>query len=90
MESRHGTLSASTLRTFTFTSNYSVVEVINRDGAADIFFKIDSDTDPTVEGNDTYVLPASRCSLELTSQAKTNTTVKLISSGTPKFSVIVR
>lgn len=90
MESRHGTLSAGTVATVTFTTNHSVVEVINRDGAADIFFVVDSSATPTVGGNNTWVLPATKCSLEVTAPSEGGTTVKLISSGTPTYSVIAR
>jgi hypothetical protein len=88
MESRHGTLVANTVTTVTFSANYSVVEFINVDGVSTIYFNIDTDTAPTVQGNDTYVLPATICSRTVGSDGKEATVVKLISSGTPKYSVV--
>lgn len=82
--SAHGTLTASTVNTTTI-SNYNSVEIVNRTGDAEIFFTIDG-TNPTVEGSGTYVLPATICSITVPCTGAA--AVKLISLGTPSFSVI--
>jgi hypothetical protein len=91
---KHGTLVASTVATVTLdlvdsgriVSRQKRVEVINRDGAAEIYFTVDGTT-PTVAGDDCFVLPAAMGSLEVGAPKGTPTVVKLISSGTPTYSV---
>lgn len=80
------TLSASTVDTVTFTDDVSSVEVINLDGAAAIYYTIDGST-PTVAGANTFVLPATISSAVHGTPGSAATVVKLISSGTPKYSV---
>ena len=86
----HGTLSAATVATETFTGrSYREVTVVNVDGADDIYFTLDG-TAPTSEGDDTWVLPAA-AGYTLTRAIKVQSgetlTVKLISAGTPKYAV---
>lgn len=83
----HGTLVAATVTTVTLTRDFQRVEVVNVTGTAAIYFTVDG-SDPTVGGDDTYVLPAAICSFEAPSASSGSTTVvKLISSGTPGFAV---
>jgi len=82
----HGTLVAATVTTVTLDSDHNSVEVMNRSGSAEIFFTVDG-TNPTVGGNDCDVLPAAINSIEAPAFKKGATVVKLISSGTPTFSV---
>lgn len=86
--SQHSTLVASTVLTVTLTGDYyREVEIVNRDGAAEVYFTIDGTT-PVVAANDTYVLPAVIGGLRVkVPKAAPDTVVKLISSGTPKVSV---
>lgn len=84
---RHGTLVASTVTTVTLPSNVTQLEVLNRSGSAEIYFTVDGSTSPTVGGNDCYVLPASIGATIVSSQDTANTVVRLISSGTPTYSV---
>lgn len=87
--SKHATLVAATVDTVTLPGAVNSVEVLNRDGVAEIYFTVDGTT-PTVGGDDTQVLPATIGGIEVdTSQgvADTGTVVKLISSGTPKYTV---
>lgn len=90
-DSQHVTLTADTVATMTFDRDYDTIEVINVDGAAAVYFTINGD-DPEVEGAGTIVLPAAIGGVEignpLTGQLD-NSTVKLISAGTPKVSVRV-
>ena len=58
---RHVTLTANAVSTFTLTDNSSGFEILNRNGAAEIYISHDgtaAPTDPTVAGNDFDVVPA--------------------------------
>lgn len=89
---RHGTLVAATVTEVTLPDrSFGKVEVLNRSGAAEIYVLVlsanDADTDPTVAGNDCEVLPAATSALELPAPDPGPVVVKLISSGTPTYSV---
>jgi hypothetical protein len=64
------------------------VEVLNRDGAAEIWFTVDGST-PTVAGDNCYCLPAAIGALKVAVAVDGPAPVKLISSGTPKYCVTV-
>lgn len=85
----HGkALVASTVDTVTFTGrDCNAVEVLNETGTAAIFFTVDGST-PTVNGNGTHMLPAAVSALELEPPTGSATVVKLISVGTPSYSVV--
>lgn len=58
---RHVTLTASTPQTFTLTDNSSGFEILNRNGAGEIYISYDgtnAPANPTVGGNDFDVVPA--------------------------------
>lgn len=81
------TLVASTVDTVTIQRDTRSVEVTNLDGAAAIYFTVDGTT-PTVAGASTYELPAVPSSREVPApKVEDATVVKLISSGTPSYSV---
>lgn len=93
---QHGTLVANTVTTVTVdrvpgTDPSSLadnqLEVINRDGAAEIFYTLDGVTAPTVGGSDCEILPAAINGQFHSRQNLGSTVVKLISSGTPKYTV---
>jgi hypothetical protein len=79
-------LVASTVDTVTFARDCDTVEVLSLDGSAAIYFTVDGTT-PTVGGANTNVVPAAVGSLELDVPTAGNTVVKLISAGTPIYSV---
>lgn len=84
---KHLTLAASTVDAITFSSNPKTVEVCNRDGAAAIYFTVNG-VDPTVGGDDCFVVAAAAgAALAVDAPTTTATVVKLISSGTPAYSV---
>lgn len=83
---QHATLVASTVTTLTFNVDFNRVEVLNVDGAAEVYFTMDG-TAPTVGGTGCHVLPAAIASCEAEPTTSGATVVKLISSGTPKVSV---
>lgn len=79
------TLVAATVDTVDFAGNTSAVEVLS-DGAAAIFFTTDGTT-PTVNGGNCYVIPAGGVSSVIVPDRDFDGVVKLISSGTPTYSV---
>jgi hypothetical protein len=81
-------LAASTVDTVTFTaSDRNSVRVYNDTGTAAIHFTTDGTT-PTVNGANTYRVPASAGAyLTVEVLGGGATVVKLISSGTPTYSV---
>lgn len=83
---QHATLVASTVTTLTFDVDFNRVEVMNLDGAAEVYFTA-STTAPTVGGTGCHVLPAVISSCEVEPTTSGATVVKLISAGTPKVSV---
>ena len=87
---RHGTLTANTVTTITLPARrFYRVEITNVDGASRIYALVTENNPamPTVGGDDCEVLPASMNSLELPLGGGSPVAVKLISSGTPAFSV---
>jgi hypothetical protein len=88
MRIKHATLVAATMDTVTLDGDYKHVEVVNRDGVNEIYFTIDG-ADPTVAGDNTHVLPAQigRITVNAAAEPGTPTVVKLISAGTPKYTV---
>lgn len=86
-ESEHLTLVADTVARVDLPANAGRIEVVNRDGAAEVYFTVNGAA-PTVEGDDTFVLPAAIGSVEVSRPRTTSAAVvKLISAGTPKVSV---
>ena len=88
--SYHSTIAvASTVETVTLAESYTVVEVINRSGSAEIYFTLDGSV-PTVGGSNTYVLPAAITSTTANNgQSDLNLcVVNLVSIGTPTYSVV--
>jgi hypothetical protein len=83
------TLAASTVDTVTFTDDRFAVRVHNDTGSAAIFFTTDGST-PTVNGANCWRVPAvAGAFAEVTTQGGTATdVVKLISVGTPTYSVV--
>lgn len=83
---QHAVLVAATVATLTFDQDFTAIEVLNVDGAAEVYGRIGADA-PTVGGTGCFVLPAAISSLELPVYTAGPTVVKLISAGTPKVSV---
>lgn len=84
----HATLTANTVDTITLDGDYIAVEILNRNGAAEIYATVDTSAAPTVGGTGCDVLPAAIGSLTIDASGYgTPTTVQLISSGTPAYTV---
>ncbi|MEV5819292.1 hypothetical protein AB0L22_08965 [Micromonospora haikouensis] len=67
--------------------NFDRIEVLNRDGSAEVFFTTDG-TDPAIAADGCHVLPAAIGAVEVADQTSgTNSLVKLISAGSPAVSV---
>lgn len=84
-KAKHGTLTAATVASWTFTTNFAFVEVKNRaaSSTAGISFTTDGST-PTVLGDDTeLVLPGESIIVPLDN----SDTVKLISATADAYSV---
>jgi len=100
---RHGTLTANTVTTITLTARINpttpgaaqTVEVMNVDGAAIIYFLVlsaaqsSAGTVPTVAGNDCEILPAvpNAQIVNLPTEGGDPVVVKMISAGTPRYTV---
>lgn len=84
--SAHLTLTAATVDQVTLPGNYGRVEVLNRDGSDEIYFTVDGAT-PTVGGDGTHVLPAQIGAVVVPSSGRGATVVRLISAGTPAYSI---
>jgi len=80
---KHATLSAATVDTVNLAYSGSVLRVRNRSTTDPFYFTIDG-TEPTVAGDETYFVGASE---NVTLEAVIVSTVKLISSGTPDYTV---
>jgi hypothetical protein len=81
------TLVANIVDTVEFAANLGAVEIVKEDEGPAIYFTVDSG-DPTVKGQACYQVPGGILSVRtVESKANPKTTVKLISSGTPKYSV---
>lgn len=84
----HATLTAATVDTITLDADYVSVEIVNRDGSAEIYATVDTGITPAVGGVGCDVLPAAIGSLIIDASAYgPPTTLKLISSGTPAYTV---
>jgi hypothetical protein len=80
------TLVANTVDTVTFTDDIDRVEITSN-GAAAVYVTVDGTT-PTVAGAGTFELPAGAASVrEIAVPTAGGTVVKLISAGTPVYSV---
>jgi hypothetical protein len=79
------TLVANIVDEVVFVDNKALIEVVS-DGAAEIYFTVDASA-PTVGGAAAYYLPAVPCSRTVPSPKPGETAVRLISAGTPKYSV---
>lgn len=79
------TLVADTADSVTFADDLPAVEVVS-DGAAALYFTTDDST-PTVGGPNTHLLPAAVSRRTVKVAGAGDTVVKLISAGTPTYSV---
>lgn len=91
----HGTLTAGQIDTITMSQPWRTLQVINVDGSARIDYTTDGST-PVEGGSPTgRVLPAAVCADSVagftespSTDVETPITVKLISVGTPAYSII--
>lgn len=84
----HATLTAGTVDTITLDGDYISVEILSRDGSAEIYATVDTNQTPTVGGLNCDVLPAVIGSITLDASGYgTPTIVQLISAGAPAYTV---
>lgn len=82
------TLTANAVDTITFDADYTSVEILSRDGAAEIYATVDTTLTPTVGGPDCDVLPAVIGSLTVDATGYGSpTTVQLIAAGAVAYTV---
>lgn len=79
------TLTADSIDVVGFAGSVEEVEVLS-DGSAAIYLTVDG-SDPSVAGGDCYELPALPCTRVIPVRNYESVTVKLISAGTPMYSV---
>jgi len=87
---KSGTLVASTPQTVTLDQAYPFVEVCNVSATAAIYFSVNQTAAPTVAGDDCEVISAGSPRTTVGAPGVSVTVVKLISSGTPTFTVAGR
>lgn len=80
------TLPASQVDVVAFDDNVDEVEIVS-DGTAAIYVTTRGDTDPTVGGQQCHMLPAMPCARTIRIPGAGASIVKLISTGTPVYSV---
>lgn len=89
MESQYFTLSQGTAKTATPSGDADFVEVINRDGAGEIFFTLESATAPEVGADNTYCVPAAIGSVTVRANAGSGASVvRLKASAATKAGVV--
>lgn len=84
--SKHATLAGSTVDTVTFQQRWPAVEVNNRSSSGDIYFTVDG-TAPTPAADNTYFVGPGQALVVDLPHASDPDSVKLISTGTPSYSV---
>lgn len=81
------TLTASAVSTIEFDLDCEWVEVMNLTGTADVFFRVDGENPGVAATGSEVVGAAIGAALTVPVPTAGNTTVKLISAGTPKIAV---
>ncbi len=85
--SKHATLVAATADSVTLSTDYQSAEVMNRATTGDIYFTVDGTTPVSAADNTLVVPPGGSLVVTLPSSGAGNDVVKLISAGTPAYSV---
>jgi hypothetical protein len=81
-------LVANTADTVTIAANANNVEILS-DGSAALYFTVDGTT-PTVSGSHCYKIPSGNSSaMVMSAVLPAGVAIKLISTGTPTYSVMV-
>lgn len=86
VSSGHATLVAATVDTVNLSRESALLEVLNRNGAGELYFTTDGST-PTVAGAETKVVPAQAGASLVLRRPVGATVVKLISSAAVSYSV---
>jgi hypothetical protein len=86
--SKHATLVAATVDTVTFSTDWQSVEILNRATSGDIYATVDGTT-PVSGADDTiFVGPNQAVTVRLPTTGAGTDVIKLISAGTPAYSVM--
>lgn len=84
-QTKHVTLTAGVVATVPLETNAGRVEVFNR-GVDDVWFTTDKTT-PVAEGDDVHLVTGGSAVEVSDETSGENSTIKLLSAGTPKVSV---
>lgn len=88
MQSKYATLSNGSVSQIAMTTKTSRVQVVNVTGSVAVYFRVDG-TNPTVAGDNTYVLPAvAGASVTVDVDIDSLPVVKFIAAGTPVVGVL--
>ncbi len=86
-QTKHVTLSAVVVATVTLETNAGRIEVLNRDGTAEVWFTTDNST-PVAEADDVHIVPQAMTAVEVSDETSgQNTVVKLLCTTTQRISV---
>lgn len=86
IDSEHGALVADTVATVTLKADFGEAIRIHNRGASDLFVRLDG-TDPVVAAAGTSIVEAGDTKSFIVKKSDAALDVKLISSGTPDYSV---
>lgn len=84
----HGATGANVETVVTLDGDYGVVEIINRDGADDLFYVVDGAAEIAVGGRGTGVIPRGGGWVVTRSRSGGTTTVRLRSTVAVQYSVL--
>jgi hypothetical protein len=88
MRAKTGTLVGSAVTTVTLTDDFDAVTVTNVAGAAALYLRLGGTAPAVGGGDDNYALPASYSTIRIPSaESGSPTVVKLLSAGTPIYTV---
>lgn len=85
--SKHATLVAATVDSVTLSLDYSQVEIVNRSTTGDIYATVDGTTPVSAADDTIYIGPGQALVLALPTTGAGTDVIKLISAGTPSYSV---
>lgn len=87
VRSKHATLVAATVDSVTLSQDWGSVEILNRSTSGDIYATVDGTTPVSAADNTIYVGPGQAVQVSMPTTGAGTDDVKLISAGTPSYSV---
>lgn len=77
---RQGTITDTNTGQEDFDDNHRLLEVVNVNGAGKLWFTVDGDT-PTIDTDNTHVLPAQISAKTVIAKKPQNTVIKMLADG---------